>query len=407
MMRLAIIAASLYGELDRHGGGPLSDAVLALRDRGHDVTVFSQHPGQEVIDTELAGLPARLIPADRRHPRWYVADKVAKWFYGERKLFTDACELNRFWERYAPFDAAWALSELPDSLTAQIAWENKARFVDTSPPLLTTVQAVRWATARPARHGEPERIKRTRPTAMKWALTAPEIVAANSHLAARWLERDYGIAQVKLASYPVNFSRRFLDVLPEPLIECAADAPIVFFGALNPTKAPDLFLEAAIELVQRGNSDRRFVVIGGRTEKNPRFDQKLETLRQHPTLKDRVEWTGRLPMEEVLPSLRGAAVVVLPSRSDTFSRATIEALAVGTPVVVSTEVGAKEIVEREACGLIAPLEAGGLAQAIEQALDQRNALAEKARALRPWLREHHSPAAAAARIESLLEACLG
>jgi glycosyltransferase involved in cell wall biosynthesis len=67
-----------------------------------------------------------------------------------------------------------------------------------------------------------------------------------------------------------------------------------------------------------------------------------------------VEWLGRLEPSAVIDQIRRARVVVCPSRIETFSRTTIEALALGRPVVVTETTGAAHWVKLTDCGSVVP-----------------------------------------------------
>jgi len=60
--------------------------------------------------------------------------------------------------------------------------------------------------------------------------------------------------------------------------------------------------------------------------------------------------------DELATELRGADCLVLPSRNDSFGMVVAEALACGTPVIVSEMVGAKDLVEERVSGWIVPTE---------------------------------------------------
>jgi glycosyltransferase involved in cell wall biosynthesis len=62
--------------------------------------------------------------------------------------------------------------------------------------------------------------------------------------------------------------------------------------------------------------------------------------------------------------LERAAFLVLPSLSENFGNVVIEAMAAGTPVVVSPEVGAAHAVQAARAGLVAPAEPRALALAL-------------------------------------------
>jgi glycosyltransferase involved in cell wall biosynthesis len=96
---------------------------------------------------------------------------------------------------------------------------------------------------------------------------------------------------------------------------------------------------------------------------------------------------GRLEPSAVIDEIRRARVVVCPSRIETFSRTTIEALALGRPVVVTETTGAAHWVRSTGAGSVVPP-------------DDPAALA---RAIRDWTTRENVPGASA-RIASELTA---
>lgn len=98
-----------------------------------------------------------------------------------------------------------------------------------------------------------------------------------------------------------------------------------------------------------------------------------------------LEWAGELEPSELVPRMRGAAMVIQPSKYEPFALAVGEALACGTPVVVSTEVGASEGVHGEVARLHDPGDLNGLEAQVRTLVaelrsgDRRAALATLAR----------------------------
>ena len=83
---------------------------------------------------------------------------------------------------------------------------------------------------------------------------------------------------------------------------------------------------------------------------------------------DRVEFHGELQRSEVAAALREADLFVLASRGETFSVATVEAMACGLPAVVTACGGPEELVGPET-GVIVPKEdPAALAEALDHAL---------------------------------------
>ena len=84
---------------------------------------------------------------------------------------------------------------------------------------------------------------------------------------------------------------------------------------------------------------------------------------------DRVRLLGAIAHDD-LPDLLGAAdVMALASSSEGLANAWVEALAAGTPIVVTEAGGARELLRDEAAGRIAPRTPEGFAAAIRDLLD--------------------------------------
>lgn len=115
---------------------------------------------------------------------------------------------------------------------------------------------------------------------------------------------------------------------------------------------------------------------------------------------DRVRFVGPVEGAGKWSLLREADVLVLPSLHENFGIVVAEALAVGTPVVVTREVGAAELVGTHGAGLVVegvPQElAAGIAELLRDPA-RRRAMGERgARAIR----EYYSTGAVAHRMEA-------
>jgi glycosyltransferase involved in cell wall biosynthesis len=93
-------------------------------------------------------------------------------------------------------------------------------------------------------------------------------------------------------------------------------------------------------------------------------------LAQNLDIGDRTVFTGLLTGHERLEALADADVVVYPSQDEVFGLVPLEALMVGTPVVVANDSGCAEIVQSVGGGLIVPVgDADALATAIADAIE--------------------------------------
>jgi glycosyltransferase involved in cell wall biosynthesis len=73
------------------------------------------------------------------------------------------------------------------------------------------------------------------------------------------------------------------------------------------------------------------------------------------SFKKRVTWIPSLPNTELLALMHRSDVLVLPSISESFGMVVSEALAQGTPVIVSENVGAKDLVVEGVNGFVVPI----------------------------------------------------
>ena len=84
----------------------------------------------------------------------------------------------------------------------------------------------------------------------------------------------------------------------------------------------------------------------------------------------RTTFTGMLLGPERLAVLRDAGMFVLPSYSENFGIAVIEAMAAGLPVIISDKVNIWREVQAGGAGRVIPCDAGALAEQILDLLAQ-------------------------------------
>lgn len=110
----------------------------------------------------------------------------------------------------------------------------------------------------------------------------------------------------------------------------------VFAGALRYLKAIDVIL-AVFRRLHDENQPVRISFIGGMAEA-----KWLGEIRRTPN----AEYIPSLAQAELYEKLAQADCLLLPSRFDSFGMVVAEAMACGTPAVVSTRTGAKAIIEK-------------------------------------------------------------
>jgi teichuronic acid biosynthesis glycosyltransferase TuaC len=147
---------------------------------------------------------------------------------------------------------------------------------------------------------------------------------------------------------------------------------ILFVGHLNFVKGVDVLLHAFANLLKT-RPDLRLVMVGGASYRDTQVQAAdLRNLAYKLALIDKVDFVGIKPPNEVARYMRESALLVLPSRRETFGSVLIEALACGIPVVATRCGGTEDIVTPEVGVLVRSEDASSLAQGIDQVLANRS-----------------------------------
>jgi glycosyltransferase involved in cell wall biosynthesis len=181
--------------------------------------------------------------------------------------------------------------------------------------------------------------------------------------------------------------------------------PIVgFAGRLDAAKAPTDLL-AAMRLLPR---DARLVVIGRAEPSIHRGRRRAEAERYAQRVAAEAAALGERAL--MLGSVGAAAplmhwfdVLVMPSHIEGLGLVAVEALAAGTPVVLSSAVGMSELIEPGVHGeVVRPGEPARLAEAIGRVLEQRDRYAAAASsAAEPFIADRVTAAVAEALHEAV------
>jgi glycosyltransferase involved in cell wall biosynthesis len=174
-------------------------------------------------------------------------------------------------------------------------------------------------------------------------MTAADRVVAVSYKTKTQLIEKYGIDPRKI-EVVYNATE------PRPQASAASDAPeakplrkkqktVLFLGRLTQQKGPDYFLRAAGKVLQV-EPDVKFVVAG----KGDLLDD-LKELASELGIRRKVVFTGFLRKDPVEKAFRAADVYVMPSLSEPFGIAPLEALAHDVPVIISKQSGVAEVLK--------------------------------------------------------------
>jgi len=121
---------------------------------------------------------------------------------------------------------------------------------------------------------------------------------------------------------------------------------VIFVGRLSPEKGVTIFL-SAIKLVQKIKPDLQVVIIGDGNEKN-----LAVSLTKVLGLEKNIKLIPKLENDAVLAEIKKAKVLVNTSFTESFGIAVLEAMAVGTPVVVPDLEGPKEVTNNGEAGFM-------------------------------------------------------
>jgi glycosyltransferase involved in cell wall biosynthesis len=155
---------------------------------------------------------------------------------------------------------------------------------------------------------------------------------------------------------------------------------VLFLGRLHQKKGLSLLLEAWARVSPK--VDDIHLVIAGPDSDNLRAS--LEKLTDELKLRPSVTFAGMLTGEQKWSAIASSNLFVLPSYSEGFSIATLEALAMGVPVIVTTPCHIPEVAVHD-CGWVIEPAVGPLVQALEDfvsfSADEASLLGDRGREL--------------------------
>lgn len=161
----------------------------------------------------------------------------------------------------------------------------------------------------------------------------------------------------------------------------ALDKPYyLFLSRIHPKKGCDLLIEAFARV--HGAREDVDLVLAGPVSDNMRA--RLQALAQARGIGNRIHWPGMLRGDAKWGAFRGAQAFVLPSHQENFGIVVAEALACGTPVLISDKVNIWREVLADGGGLIADDDIAGTEDLLRRFMAlsafQRSVMAESARA---------------------------
>ena len=147
---------------------------------------------------------------------------------------------------------------------------------------------------------------------------------------------------------------------------------VLSLGRLNWKKGLDTLIPAFAQVVRE--EPEALLVIAGPDEE--RYKKNIQLLITNYHLQDKVVFTGELLDKERCIAYKSASVFVLPSYSENFGMAVVEAMYFGLPIVITENVGIAPDVAKMNAGFVIKKDVDELSRAILEILADQN-LAKK------------------------------
>lgn len=150
---------------------------------------------------------------------------------------------------------------------------------------------------------------------------------------------------------------------------------LLFMSRIEPKKGLDLLIPALEKLLDQG-LDFHFVLAGANPQDQD-YENFIHNQIKNSSLKQCTTITGFVTGEMKLGLLQDADLFVLPSYYENFGIAVIEAMVLGTPVVISNQVYIWQEIQRAKAGWICDCNQEDLSQQLKLAMADQKTIQER------------------------------
>ena len=172
---------------------------------------------------------------------------------------------------------------------------------------------------------------------------------------------------------------------------------ILFLSRLHPKKGLDYLIPALAKLQDQNFA---FVLAGKGTAE---YEAEVDRLVQQNRLSDRTYKLGFVSGEKKNICLQGADLYALTSHSENFGVAVLEALASGTPALVTKGVALSDLVKEQSLGWVVDLEVNAIANSIQDFLSNLDVAKQKGDQAARYVAEHYTWDKTALNLKSIYE----
>lgn len=339
-LKIALIAPGIWNTVHW-------DFARALAGLGHRVTVYTEDPsapsGRRFDRSTRDGIECFVISDSRRNPWTWIADRLCKPWLG-RRFFTSLVAIRRFLAMAHHADVRLVEGDWMGVFVALAARGRSERWIVSVHDTLYLRAPIEYA-GRP-RSGWRESLK-------LWVLRRASAVRANSPVTRDALVQG-GCPPEKIFVVPLPIAAWMQLPEGEPLeilrprsrreVRGRLGIPIearlyMVMCRLDPAKGLELAVGAFARCADAG---ARLVICGGdrHVPGLGSYRGHLERIAEASGVANRVLFAGHVPVDEVKRYLAAADLHLAPSVIDTFNYGVVEAAMVGTPSLMSDQVGA-------------------------------------------------------------------
>lgn len=178
-----------------------------------------------------------------------------------------------------------------------------------------------------------------------------DLVIATTHQQSDILRDDYGLPDDHVAVIPPGIDEsRFTPVRPQALGAVRRrlgfrQNDVYTVGRAATNKGYDLLIRSLPAMKQLVPNVRLKLAVGGNSSQDRRLIRRWQALAEELEVAGRVQWLGYVPDEDMPDHYRAGGVFAMPSRYEPFGMTAIEAMACGTPTVVTVHGGLHELID--------------------------------------------------------------
>lgn len=167
------------------------------------------------------------------------------------------------------------------------------------------------------------------------------------------------------------------------------DIPVVLFmSRIDPKKGLNLLIPALENLLALGLSFH--FVLAGTNPQDPKYEEKIQSQIQASPLRSHTTITGFVTGELKTALLEVADLFVLPSYYENFGIAVAEAMAAGTPVLISDQVHICPEVRQSNSGWVSPLNITEITNLLRIALENPSERQRRGSLAQEYALKHYS-----------------